>query len=148
MKLWIIYSSSFDTIEDNPAKRMLKEAKAQQINAELMYYQYFSIKEDNLYYNENLIVNYPKYVFIRAHELSLIEHFESKKAVVINSYFTIKSCRDKWITHSIVDTLNVPQIKTILLNNLTFNEITSKLGTPFILKYRQEVLNKNMLMQI
>ena len=51
MKLWIIYSSSFDTIEDNPAKRMLKEAKAQQINAELMYYQYFSIKEDNLYYN-------------------------------------------------------------------------------------------------
>ena len=136
MKLWIIYSSSFDTIEDNPAKRMLKEAKAQQINAELMYYQYFSIKEDNLYYNENLIVNYPKYVFIRAHELSLIEHFESKKVVVINSYFTIKSCRDKWITHSIVDTLNVPQIKTILLNNLTFNEITSKLGTPFILKYR------------
>lgn len=135
-QLWILYSASFDTKEENPATRMLDEALSQEIDAKLYFYHYFTFSEGVLYYQDKKVHEYPQVVFIRGHELSLIEHFESKGVRVINSSFTTKHCRDKYLTHQIVDTLHIPQPKTILLSSVTFNEAKEQFGIPFIVKYR------------
>ncbi len=136
MDLWIIYNSTFDVLEETPATRMLNEALNQGIKAKLMFYPYFNIENNTLYYKNEIIEEYPKIVFVRGQEHILMNHFENKGVKTINSSYTITTCRDKWLTHSLVDTLNIKQIKTYLLGNYTFEEICNKVGLPFILKYR------------
>lgn len=136
MDLWLLYSQVFDTIEDNPAKRMLNEALKQNVNTELLFYQYFKVIDNKLYYKDNLITNYPKIAFLRCHELWLVEHLENMNVRVINTGFTIKSCRDKLITHTLVDKTFVPQIKTLQLLDRSYDDICNIFGNRFILKYR------------
>lgn len=136
MDLWILYSDSFDTGLENPATRMLKEALDNNISARLMYYPYFEIKDSKLYYKNEHIKKYPKIVFMRGQAHELCKYFEDKNVKAINSSFTIKSCRDKLITHQLVDELNIPQIKTLKANEYSFDEIVNYFNLPFILKYR------------
>lgn len=134
--LWIIYSSSFDTEEDNPAKRMYNEALNYNIESQLMFYQYFDIINDELFYKNKKIEVFPNIAFLRCHELELAIFLENNNVKVVNSSFTIKSCRDKLITHKLVAQTNVEQIPTIKLDDLEYNEIVYALGSPFVLKYR------------
>lgn len=143
-QIWILYSASFDTIEDNPAKRMLGEALKHKLDAKLYFYQYFMMHNNRLYYNEQEVLSYPHVVFIRGHELPLIEHFESKGVRVINSAHTTKNCRDKYLTHQIVDTLNIPQPKTRLLTGCSFECAKTTFGIPFIIKYRHGSKGENI----
>lgn len=143
-KLWILYSSYFDNIEDNSAKRMLNEALGLGIESELYFFNYFEIKENDLFYKDKIITEYPKVVFMRGHLVSLIEHFESKGVKCVNSSFTMINCRDKWLTHQIVFKTNALQPKTDILGIHTFEEVVLKVGLPFIIKYRHGAQGNNI----
>lgn len=136
MDLWILYSDSFDNNIENPATRMLNEANKFNIKAELLFYPYFKIEDDFLYYKDNLVLEYPKIVFMRGQAHELVSFLEKKGVKSINSSYTIKACRDKLITHQIVGSLGIPQIKTLKASDYSFIEAKNALGLPFILKYR------------
>ncbi len=135
MDLWIIYNNSFDSLADNPAKRMLREAAKHQIQAELKFDSYFSILENKLYYKKEECT-LPKIVFLRGQDISLMEYLEAHGVRTINSSFTIKAARDKLYTHRLVATLEIPQIKTLEAALYSYDEAVGFLGLPFVLKYR------------
>ena len=135
MDLWILYNESYDKEGDNPASRMLVDAKCFNIKAELKFYQYFNIRNDLLYY-KNELANLPKIAFIRGQDSKLMEYLERKGVRTINSSFTIKSSLDKLKTHRIVNRLNIKQILTYEYINESFSDIEGKVGLPFIFKYR------------
>lgn len=141
--LWIIYSSYYDQVEDNSAKRMLQEALNHNIDAHLKFYQYFNL-ENGLTYKDEVVKELPNIVFMRCHDYDLCSYFESLNIKVINSLYTMKTCRDKWLTHQVVDKLNIKQPKTILLNNNTFNTLIEEFTLPFVLKYRHGAQGNNI----
>lgn len=143
-ELWIIYGNHHDTCSDNPAYRMLNEALSQGISSKLMFYQYFKIKENKLFYKEQEIDSLPKIVFMRCFELDLCFYFEKNNVRVVNSFFTTKTCRDKWLTHEVVNKTKARSPKTLLLNDLSYEEITRELSDVFILKYRHGAQGNNI----
>ena len=142
--LWILYNNSFDTGMPNPATRMLDEAINNNINAKLMFVDYFKEENNIIYYKDKVISLLPKIVLMRANNIDVAKMFEKKHVKIINSTKSILLCRDKYMTHKLVNDLYIPQIKTELLNNLTFNEIIKKYNLPFILKYRYGKQGENI----
>ena len=142
--LWIIYSSKYDEEADNPAKRMLKEALDQGLDAKLLYFNYFKIENGNLYYNDEEITNFPKVAFLRCNEIWLAEYLESKNVHVINNAFCIKHCKDKYLTHKIVDSLGYKGIKTILLKDKSYSDLKNIFGEEFILKIRDGLQGRDI----
>ena len=143
-ELWILYSSYFDNLEDNSAKRMLNEAQSLGIDSELYYFNYFELIDNKLYYKNEEVINYPKFVFMRGHLVWLIKYFESMGVRCINSSFTMENCRDKWLTHQIVSKTNALQPLTYLLENKGFDECVNLVGLPFIVKYRHGAQGNNI----
>lgn len=142
--LWIIYSSAHDTNEDNSAKRMLNAALDYNIQAKLMFYQYFEIEMEELLYQKKIINELPKVVFMRAHEIKLIKYFEEHGIEVINNLNSTVNCKDKWKTFSILEGINVKQPKTMLLASKNYSEIMSYFQNKFLLKYRYGAQGKDI----
>lgn len=142
--LWIIYSSKYDEEADNPAKRMLAEAVNQGIESELLYFNYFRVDGNNLYYKDNIVENFPDVAFLRCNEIWLAEFLESKNVRVINNSYSIKHCKDKLLTHQIVDELGYKGIKTVTLGNKKYKELVKLFGPVFILKIRDGLQGKDI----
>lgn len=141
--LWIIYSKAHDD-PNSSSNRMLEEAIKHEINAELRFYDYFEIKDNNLYYKEELVTEYPKMVFFRCNHEEFTKFFETKGIRTVNNSYAIKHSTDKLLAHEVVKCVNAPQIKGELVKNLEYEDIISKYGKPFILKDRYGLQGNNI----
>ncbi len=133
-KMWLIYKASYDTIESNPATRMYDEMIKNEIDCELVFLDYFKINNDNLYYKDKLITNYPYLVFMRGRDEILLSHFENHNVITINSSFCTKYCKDKWLNYQILNANNINQPYTEELKKLEYQEYQKKFNNEFIIK--------------
>ena len=136
MDLWILYNISFKENQPNPATRMYDEAIKNNIDSKLMYYELLKEENNNLYYDNILITDFPKIVLLRGNDTNVSKILEKRGIKVINSTFTINNCVDKLKTHEFVKRLNINQILTYQLNDINYEKAVSLVGLPFILKYR------------
>ena len=136
MDLWILYNISFKENQPNPATRMYDEAIKNNIDSKLMYYELLKEENNNLYYDNILITDFPKIALLRGNDTNVSKILEKRGIKVINSTFTINNCVDKLKTHEFVKRLNINQILTYQLNDINYEKAVSLVGLPFILKYR------------
>ena len=136
MDLWILYTISFKENQPNPATRMYDEAIKNNIDSKLMYYELLKEENNNLYYDNILITDFPKIALLRGNDTNVSKILEKRGIKVINSTFTINNCVDKLKTHEFVKRLNINQILTYQLNDINYEKAVSLVGLPFILKYR------------
>lgn len=136
MDLWILYTISFKENQPNPATRMYDEAIKNNIDSKLMYYELLKEENNNLYYDNILITDFPKIALLRGNDTNVSKILEKRGIKVINSTFTINNCVDKLKTHEFVKRLNINQILTYWLNDINYEKAVSLVGLPFILKYR------------
>lgn len=144
--LWILYSSYYDNDELNSAKKMLNKALEFNINAELKFFDYFEIKNKDLFYKNNLVGDFPRIVFFRGHDIELIKYFEEKGVYVVNKAFTTIVCKDKWQTNELVKSLNIKTPNCEIFNGQDFYYCKEKYGLPFLIKYRYGAQGKSIFL--
>ena len=132
--VWLLYKSTYDTNKENAATRMYNEMVKNDIPCELKFIEYFSFKNDCIFYKEEMLYDLPKLVFIRAREESLILFFEKHNIRVINSYFCTKYCKDKLLTYTLLKDNLIDQPYTEQLKKLEYNEYKHRFGETFIIK--------------
>lgn len=132
-KVWILYKEA--VVEKNGPK-MLGFAKLHNLDAEVFIIEKFSVDNNMLYYDNNLIVDLPKVVLIRGNHPELLTFLTNHNVRVINSKQTIELCRDKWEAYSAVSKLNILQPKTILFEGKNYDFYRNIFGDTFIIKNR------------
>ena len=144
--LWIIYSSKHDFMlgPENQACKMNQAAIDAGIDSELKFAEYFEFKENKVYYKEAIEENLPKMVFLRCNYIDLAKSFEALGIRAVNSSYAITNATDKALAHNLVSSLNIPQIKGEICDNLDYEYIVNKYGKPFILKDRFGLQGKNI----
>ena len=144
-ELWIIYTSKhdYDSLE-NQAFKMNQAALDNGIDSEIKYAEYFDFKDGKVYYKELPEKKLPKIAFLRCNYIDLAKNLENLNIRCINNSFAITNATDKYLAHSIVDKLNIPQIKGEICDNLDYEYIVEKYGKPFILKDRFGLQGKNI----
>ena len=136
-QLWLLYEKQFDVGLSPIPWSMARHCETFGVSFDIMFIEYFSIIEDNLFYKDMASPMLPLFVLFRGYEFKLSTWFEKKGVRVINTSFSMKSCKDKWITYQLVSKTNIPQPLTIISeSNHSFSQIISIVGRPFIAKDR------------
>lgn len=137
MKLWIIYGNYYETNATYSPLMMCESAKKYNIDYEFFFAEYFNIVIENgweiLYYKDKKINVYPDVAFFRCYKYELMDYLENKCVKLINSYSGMKSVRDKYETHKLVNKLKLLQPK-VLFSNSDFDSISNLLTVPFVMK--------------
>ena len=133
--LWILYDKKSELPEI-----MNSVAKSQNIKSKDFYFEDFCIEINNnvekLYYKNKEVKKLPKIILFKGYEFDLAEYFKSKNVILVNNDEQNITIRDKWKTHLCVKELNIQQPKTLIGKNLSFGELSKKLGLPFVMKDR------------
>lgn len=137
MKLWVIYNKKHEnTIVP---KSMQQAAKRNGIDCKIFYFEYFSFEikngERKLFYKSKHLKSFPDVAFARGYNSTIRSFLEKQGVKFVNSTTGALTTLDKLETHFVASKFGINQPKT-LFGNLTFEEITSKLGKPFVMKSR------------
>ncbi|MEA5108717.1 MAG: RimK family alpha-L-glutamate ligase [Sphaerochaeta associata] len=136
-QLWLLYEKQFDVGLSPIPWSMARHCGPYGVSFDILFIEYFSIIEDELYYKGVASPTPPFNVFFRGYDLQLSRWFEKRGIRVINSSNAMASCKDKWATYKLVLETNIPQPLTIVSKPThSFSQVSSIVGSPFIAKDR------------
>lgn len=138
MKIWIIYNKTYETNGSRSPLKMCNSAQKFGLESKLLYIEYFSICAENgreeIYYKNEKVTDFPDVAIIRCYQFEIMHALEKKGVKLLNSSQGSRICRDKYATHKIANSLNIPQPKTIFTKNYDFNFLSKELSLPFVMK--------------
>jgi len=138
---WVIYTkkSIRSNSKDNAFDWMVEEGHNEGLDVEVHFEEDLEVMitpEGSVLSCNNRVADLPDFVLLRTYNFHLSSFFESKGIRTINSTESLMDCQDKWKTHELLSSAGLPMPKTLLNFNkeISFDEVASKLGSPFIIK--------------
>lgn len=146
--LWFLYQAKFDTINNPVTWGMARHCESYGISFDIRFIEFFSIRNNTLFYKDVVCDELPKVVFFRGHEVEIVLWFENRGIRVINNSFAISACDDKWKTFSLLQNAkNIFLPKTVLLDSkYTYDELSSLFGSVFVAKHRFGMKGENVFL--
>ncbi|MDR0957452.1 MAG: RimK family alpha-L-glutamate ligase [Candidatus Nomurabacteria bacterium] len=133
--LWLIFESNTSQMEP-----LVQSANKLNVSHDVKYIEKFSVKDSELFYNNELVAELPKLVLMRAYvdgQEAVHKYFEEHGVQVIDNWATVDLINDKLKTHQLLEKHGVKQPKflaPILNDTPSFESVTEKLGLPFVIK--------------
>ena len=139
MTLWIIYSKVvLVSSKNNAIQWMLDEAKRINFKATIVFAEDLSIATINsklVIFHKGSLVSLPDIAFLRCYDISLIKQFEELNVKTFNSSKSLENCLNKWTTHQILTSKNIPTPNTLFsYHNMKYDELIKIFGNRFIVK--------------
>ena len=138
MELWLIYRNYYENNDNIVPQSMCVAAEKLGIKCKIFFEDYFSLiivnNELQLYYNGKKIDKLPNVVFFRCYNFDVMDFFQRRNVLLVNTMRGMKLARNKYETHKIANSIKILQPKTIKAFNCEYDFIKQQLGLPFVLK--------------
>lgn len=139
MTLWIIYSKIvLSSSKSNAIQWMLDEAERFNFQALIIFAEDLSIATINsklVVFHKGNLISLPNIAFLRCYDISLIKQLEKLNVKTFNSAKSLENCLNKWTTHQILTSKNIPTPNTLFSNHkIRYSELINIFGSKFIIK--------------